>query len=208
MSGLDQVATLAPGSADAQRGEAFLSLALGHWDNALRQVKASLAQDPLRVVSFYGLAEIQLRRGHLPEAEAAMRRGLDIRPTYAWGHWLLGMVLLARGDRDAALLEMQQVTADDGRQSGLAMAYYTLGRRADSDAALALLLKEHGNDSAYTISNVYAFRGQSDEAMHWLERAYAQKDSGVVYVKVEQPLRSLEKDLRFKAFLRKMNLPE
>jgi len=46
---LDQVATLAPGSADAQRGEAFLSLALGHWDNALRQVKASLAQDPLRV---------------------------------------------------------------------------------------------------------------------------------------------------------------
>jgi TolB-like protein len=203
-----RVATLAPGSADAQRGEAFLSLALGRWDDALRQIKASLAQDPLRVVSFYALAEIQLRRGQLPEAEAAMRRGLDIRPTFAWGHWLLGMVLLARGDRDAALLEMQQVTADDGRQSGLAMAYYALGRRADSDAALALLLKEHADDSAYTIANVYAFRGQSDEAMHWLERAYAQKDSGVVYVKVEQPLRSLEKNSRFEAFLRKMNLPE
>ena len=46
---------------------------------------------------------IQARRGHLPEAEAAMRRALDIRPTYAYGHFILGPVLLERGDRDGAL---------------------------------------------------------------------------------------------------------
>ena len=203
-----QVAAVAPGGADAFDGEGLLSRALGRWDEALRQFKTALAQDPLRPTSFYELAEIQMRRGYLAEAEAAMRRGLDIRPTYDWGHWLLGLVLLARGERDGALLEMQRVNADDGQQSGLAIVYYALHRKADSDASLARLLKEHAAESPYLIANVYAFRGQSAEAMRWLERAYAQKDSGLVYVKAELPLRSLQEDTRFKAFLRKMNLPE
>jgi hypothetical protein len=38
------------------------------------------------------------------------------------------------------------------------------------------LIKEHADESAFEIAEVYGFRGQSDEAMHWLERAYAQKD--------------------------------
>jgi hypothetical protein len=44
--------------------------------------------------------------------------------------------------------------------------------------------------------------------MHWLERAYAQKDPGVYYVKADSQLESIAADPRFKAFLRKMNLPE
>ena len=203
-----RVATLAPGGADALTGEASLSLAFGRWDDALRQIKAALDQDPLRVPSFYELAETQLRRGHPAEAEAALRRALDIRPTYEWARWLLGLVLLLRGDRPAALLEMQQLTLDDPRQVGLAITYHALGRKADSDAALAVLLKEHADDDAFEIANVYAFRGQPDEATHWLDRAYVQKDAGLLYVKVEMPLKSLEGDARYKAFLRKMNLPE
>jgi hypothetical protein len=37
---------------------------------------------------------------------------------------------------------------------------------------------------------------------------HAQKDSGLPLVKVELPLTRLAADPRFKAFLRKMNLPE
>jgi hypothetical protein len=33
----------------------------------------------------------------------------DIHPTYEWGHWLLGVVLAAKGDRDGALIEMERV---------------------------------------------------------------------------------------------------
>jgi TolB-like protein/Flp pilus assembly protein TadD len=203
-----QVAILAPGSADALNVEAALSLALGRWDDALRQVKAALAQDPLDPNSFEILTYIQMRLGHLPEAEAAMRRVLDIRPTYAWAHFYLGLVLLARGDRDAALVEMQQETTDLGQQEGLAIVYSALGRKTDSDAALARMLKEQADGNAFGIAEVYAFRGQSDEAMHWLGRAYAQKDSGLYYIKGELPLKNLESDPRYKAFLRKMNLPE
>jgi hypothetical protein len=44
----------------------------------------------------------------------------EIHPTYEWGHWLLGVVLVAKGDRDAALIEMEGVKVVDGRQLGLA----------------------------------------------------------------------------------------
>ena len=203
-----QTATIAPGSADVLNSTAWLSLVLGRWDDALRQIKAALAQDPLDPNSFEALTWVQMARGHLAEAEAAMRRGLEIRPTYTWGHFILGLVLLARGERDAALLEMQQETSDEARQAGLAMTYYSLGRKTASDASLASMLKDQGAENAFEIANVYAFRGQSDEATHWLERAYVQKDTNLFLVKSYLPLQGLAADPRFKAFLRKMNLPD
>jgi TolB-like protein/tetratricopeptide (TPR) repeat protein len=203
-----QVAALVPGSAVAPNGEARLSVILGRWDEALGQVKSALARDPLDPNSFDILTMAQMRRDHLPEAEAAARRALDIRPTYPWSHWYLGQILLARGDRDAALLAMQQEETEGARQVGLAIAYYALGRKADSDAALALAIKKYADLYAFEIAVAYAFRKEADEAIHWLERAYAQKDSGLVYVKVELPLKNLEADPRYKAFLKKMNLPE
>jgi TolB-like protein len=205
---LQQVAALAPGSAEVLNGEARLSLALGRWDEALRHVEAALAQDPLDPNSFEALTLIQARLGHLAEGEAAARRALDIRPTYTWGHFYLGLALLARGERETALLEMQRDTSEEGRLAGLAMAYYALGRRAESDAALASMIKEHAGEYAFYIAEAYAFRGQSDEAVHWLERAYAQKDPYLCYLKPEFAQKRLAADPNFKAFLRKMNLPE
>jgi TolB-like protein/Tfp pilus assembly protein PilF len=203
-----RVAALAPGSADGLIGQALVSRTLGRWDDALREIKAGIAQDPLSPDGFSILMKIQWSRGNLPEAEAAARRVLDIRPTYGDGHFYLGLVLLARGDREAALREMQQETSDNAQQEGLAIAYHALGRRAESDAALARMLKQQADEDAVGIAEVYAFRGQPDEAMQWLDRAYAQKDVGLYRININLPLKSLEADPRFKAFLRKMNLPE
>jgi tetratricopeptide (TPR) repeat protein len=103
---------------------------------------------------------------------------------------------------------MQQATDEGGRQQGLAMVYHALGKKAESQAALDRLLKDDPDESAFEIAEAYAYRGQSDEAMHWLERAYAYKDPGLYYLKGEMALKSLEGDPRFKAFLKKMKLPE
>jgi hypothetical protein len=59
----------------------------------------------------------------------------------------------------------------------------------------------------YLIAEIYAFRNQSDEAFEWLDRAYAQRDSGLIFTKVEPLLKSLHNDPRFAAFLKKLNLP-
>lgn len=98
---------------------------------------------------------------------------------------------------------------DDGKQAGLAMVYHALGRRADSDAALASLINEQREFSVSTgIAEIYAYRGQYDEAMNWLERAYDQKDSGMAYAMINNAPFMPANDARFKAFLKKMNLSQ
>ena len=116
--------------------------------------------------------------------------------------------LLARGDRDTALVEMQQETSDEAQQGGLAIVFDALGRKADSDAGLARMLKEQVDGNAFGIAEVYAFRGHADEAMRGLARAYAQKDPSLVYIEADLPLKNIENNPRYKAFLRKMKLPE
>jgi tetratricopeptide (TPR) repeat protein len=203
-----QVSALAPGSAEALIGQSLVSRTMGRRDAALRQIDSAIAQDPLSPDGFSVLARIQWSRGHLPEAEAAARRVLDIRPTYGDGRFYLGLILLARGDREAALREMQQESIDEAQQGGLAITYFALGRKADSDAALARMIDEEADGNAFGIAEVCAFRGESDDAMRWLERAYVQKDPSLYTATADLPLRKLATDPRFKAFLRKMNLPE
>jgi hypothetical protein len=70
------------------------------------------------------------------------------------------------------------------------------------------LIKEQADGNALDTAEVYAFRGESDEAMQWLARAYAQKDPWLFQIKFSWFMKNVEADPRYKAFLRKMNLPE
>ena len=79
-------------------------------------------------------------------------------------------------------------------------------RSVDKSASSELVAKYH-EGGAYQIAEVYALRNQSDKAFEWLDRAYAQRDSGLVGTKVDPLLKSLHKDPRFAAFLKKLNLP-
>jgi hypothetical protein len=54
----------------------------------------------------------------------------------------------------------------------------------------------------------HAVRGERDQSFVWLERAYDQHDMGLTNIKVSPLMQSLRDDLRYKAFLRKMKLPE
>jgi hypothetical protein len=47
------------------------------------------------------------------------------------------------------LLQMQQETSDEAQQGGLAMPYHALGRKADSDAALARMLREQADGDGF-----------------------------------------------------------
>jgi hypothetical protein len=70
------------------------------------------------------------------------------------------------------------------------------------------MTKEQANILPFTLAEAYAFRGECEQAFQWLERAYAQRESDLQYIKGELPLTNLAGDPRYNALLRKMNLPE
>jgi len=72
---------------------------------------------------------------------------------------------------------------------------------------LSELIAKYHASSPYEIAKVYAFRKQPEEALEWLERAYTQRDSGLIFTKVDPLLKSLHGDPRYTSFLEKLNLP-
>jgi len=187
---------------------ARLSEAVGHLEEAIHQLTLVLTRDPLDPGTNNMLSGLYARTGRLAEAEATERRVLELSPTYSSAPYNLALVLLALGRRDDALKVMQQAQEPADRAQGLALVYYALGRKADSNAQIATLTREHASDDAFGIAEAHAYRGEIDEAFRWLERAYAQKDPGLYLVKGDLELKNLEPDPRYKAFLHKMKLPE
>ena len=94
------------------------------------------------------------------------------------------------------------------RLPGLSLVYHTLGRKADADAALALMKEKYADDRAFRIAEAHAWRGENDLAFDWLDRAYAVREVFLADIQLSPYLQRLVDDPRFKAFLRKMKLPE
>jgi TolB-like protein/predicted Zn-dependent protease len=205
---ITQALALAPNSPDVLASAAVHSLTMGRVEEALKQISAATELNPLEPSNYFWLNSVQLRRGRFPEAEAAIRRTLEISPTYTFAQFQLGLTLLARVQSDAALTEFLKEPAEGGRLNGSAIAYFALGRKADSDSALAKSINRKTIRFSSGIAAVYACRGEIDEAFKWLERAYSERDPILYRIKYSREYDNLHEDPRYKAFLKKMNLPE
>jgi hypothetical protein len=87
-----------------------------------------------------------------------------------------------------------------------AIAYHELREAKRSQEALDQLIAALPQTAACQIAQAHAWRGEMDGAFDWLDRAYAQRDSGLQFVKYDVYLRNL-RDPRDAALLKKMNLP-
>jgi serine/threonine-protein kinase len=183
-------------------------MVVGQLSEALHLTDTAIASDPLHAAVYEVRGWVYSRLGRLAEAESANSRLLEISPTYVFGHYDLGVVLLAQGRTEAALAEMQKETSLGVRTAGLAVVYYGLHRVKDADIALARLEIENAAAMAFYIAEAYAFRGQRDQAFKWLDRAYAQKDVSLWQIKGDPLLKNVRGDPRYAAFLQKMNLPQ
>ena len=199
---------LEPGNALALRRAGLQALTLGRWNEAIDLDNKAIERDPLRPASYSSLGSALLAVNRDREAETAYRKALELDPDGATWHNSIGLTLLLQGKTDAALQEMQQETDEIWRLSVLPLAFHALGRRSESDAALAALKDKYAENWAYQIAEVHAFRGEADLAFEWLERAYKQRDGGVADIKGDRLMRGLVGDPRYKAFLRKLKLPE
>jgi tetratricopeptide (TPR) repeat protein len=185
---------------------AWSAAMFGRFDEAIQLGRRAVDLDPLDEESWWSLGQIERLNGQLDQAAADGKKGLELDPDSAGVHILLSQIYLMQGRPQDALPEIERIHYASYRACLYALAYHTLGRERDSDAALSELMKYHAS-SASEIAAVYAFRNQPDEAFEWLDRAYAQHDLNLNWTKVDPLLKNLHNDPRFAAFLKKLNLP-
>ena len=93
------------------------------------------------------------------------------------------------------------------RDFGTALAEHSLGNDAASTAALNHLIATNGTSALYQVAQIHAWRGESDLAFEWLERARLERDPGTRYLKYDPFMRTLRNDPRFADVLTRMRLP-
>ena len=113
-----------------------------------------------------------------------------------------------RGVRSEGLVLAQSESHDVFRNVAFAMIHHALGHPAESEAALQALIDGFGWTAAYQVAEVHAYRNEVEKAFEWLERAYAQRDPGVVYTSTDKLLRPLHGDRRWQPFLQRMHLAQ
>jgi hypothetical protein len=136
-----------------------------------------------------------------------LQKGLDLNPQAAFGNFTRGLIFIAQGMPQQALAATEKERSDWAKLTVQAVAEHALGREQDSRTALTELIGKHATDSAFQVAEVYAFRGERDNAFVWLGRAYEQRDTGLIMIKTDPLLAGLRHDQRYVELLKKMRLP-
>jgi TolB-like protein/cytochrome c-type biogenesis protein CcmH/NrfG len=196
---------LAPSNATALSAAGVLAFTLGRLDEAVELDQKAIALDPLRQAGHANLGLVLLHARRLDEASDRYRHLLDLNPEYPGAHMSLGQLLLLQ-ERPQEALEMILQDSDDWwRDYAIPLALHSLGREAEADQTLAEFIEKHP-DGPFQAAEIFAWRGEADQAFEWLERAYQERDSGLHEILNDPFLDNLKGDDRWFEFLNKLGI--
>ncbi len=205
----EKAVALDPNNSTVLRRYGILLSSVGRLPEAIGVTRKSTDLDPLSARAWSELGDVLTYSQKYPAAHEAYRRALEIHPEDPFVLYGVGTLQLLDGQVKEALATFRKSTGVEAfRLEGISIAEHTLDHVKESQRALDELIAKDGANSAYQIAEVFAWRGERDKALEWLERAYKQKDGGLTSIKTDPLLKSLHADPRFKALLRKLKLPE
>jgi serine/threonine-protein kinase len=148
-------------------------------DEAIRQCEMALTIDPSFLLAVYVLGLAHFHASRFDESVDALRRAVELSRRAAFCVGLLGAACAASG------------------------------RRAEAAALLRELKERSEREYVGPLSmvRVSAGLGERDEAFEWLERAYEERSSYLVILKVDAMFAALRPDPRYHDLLRRLRLP-
>ena len=121
----------------------------------------------------------------------------------------LGEVYEQQGKYSQAVAELEKAEGPTlEARTDIAHVYAISGRRAEAEKILqefALRAKDHYVPPT-DFAKIHAGLGNKDEAFAWLEKAYAERESRMEFIKTDPNYDSLHSDPRFQEMLRRLNL--
>jgi len=200
---------LNPGYATGHQWYAWHLTALGRNDEAISEMKKAEDLDPLSLIISAELAEEFLIAHRYDEAIRQIRKTMAFDPFFAVAHFELGQAFAQKRMYNEAITELQKAielsAGSSTFKSNLAYAYAESGKRTEA----AKILNDLKNNSqavsnAPEIALVYVGLHENDQAMAWLEKAYAERFNPSV---LRRPaFDSLRSDPRFENMLRRIGL--
>ncbi len=204
---------LNPNDATAHQWYALHLVNIGRHEEAIAEIRRAQELDPLSLMINTLVGVVFHRALRWDQAIQQLRRTLELDPTYSVALVFLGSAYEQKAMYEEAIEVLQKAAAlsrGDIAPKGWLGYLYALSDRGDEARKILGEFKELSKQRegvAIAIARIYKGLGQKDEAFEWLEKAYEERDSDMVWLRTWPGFDSLRSDPRFQDLLRRMNFP-
>jgi len=142
-----------------------------------------------------------------------LRKTLEMEPNYFLPNWYIGLAYEQKSMWEQAIGHFQKALTLNPQVGSsmielLAHAYAASGETGEARKMLVQLQEQRKKTyvPAYGIAMIHTALGDPERAFQWLEAAYRERDSWLVYLKIDPRIDALRSDPRFQELLRRVGL--
>ena len=198
--------SLAPRAPYVLLNHSYLLRSGGRFAESAAAARTAIEIDPLSARARNQLTYTLIASGDLAQARAFNDRALELAPGSKFVQAGRCVLDFLTGMRDEAREHCGQLPGEDDRLFWKAMMAHQWGAPEEARQAVDAFVAGFGERDPYSAAKIHAWRGDADRAFEWLDRAH-RRNVGLDEIKTEWTFRKIAPDPRFKALLRKMNLP-
>ncbi len=184
---------------------------LGRHTDAITEVERAVELDPL--FPFANALEGQFlnHAGRPDEALDQLQKTFELAPNFWMPHLFASSAYIDKGMYAEAIAEARKVRELSAAQTfSIALESYALAKSQKTNEAQNVLnellkLSETRSIPATHIAMAYNGLGETDKALEWLEKGYAEHDPKMAFLKVEPKWSNLRNEPRFVNLMRRMN---
>ncbi len=204
---------LNPNSAAAHHWFGAYLAKLGRSDEAQRELQKAHDLDPLSQLIGTSLAWNYYASHQPDKAIEQLKKTLEIDQNYSPARRLLEVCYEQKGMFKEAVAEWQKaftLTNNPELAAMIGQDFETSGYKEVLQDWLAGLEEEakHEYVSPYEIASGHARVGEKDQVFVWLEKAFQERDSRIVALRVEPVFESLRSDPRFQDLVKRIGFPK
>jgi tetratricopeptide (TPR) repeat protein len=189
---------------------------MGRMEEAKAEGRRVMELDPMDPAIFACVSWHDIAMGDYEEAEKHASQALSIGAPDQLARLTLGWSYALRGRHEEAIPEFQKaVVGWKGAvfpTAVLGHGYAVAGNKDAAQEVLNGLLERSKNKkeyvSPYEIAMIYAGLGDRERAFEWLEKAYEDRATLLVYFRMDPRIWGLRSDPRHRDLLRRMNFPQ
>jgi len=185
--------------------------AMGRFQESVAEAQHAMEDDPLSLIIGSNAGWTLSLAGKSDEAIEVLMKAIDIDPGFPRTHFRLGRAYAQKKSYELAIAELERAvnlsTGDACYKGSLGYVYAISGRENQARKVLQDLESRLGQPyvPSYAIALVYAGLGENDHAMSWLQRAFDDRSTSMVYLRLDPELSSLHSDPRFEQLSHRIN---
>ena len=188
-------------------------MAMGRFDEAGKETDRARELDPRSPMTNLGSCTHLFYARRYAQASEQCERVLKLDASFVPAHGLLGRAAGLQGQYPSALAHLNRALAlSEGDSNDVAALGYAYAASKQTSEARKMLdqLTERAQQTYVQptwFAVIYGALGENDRAFEWLQRAYEDRSSWLVFLNVDPLFDPLRKDPRFADLARRVNLP-